>query len=138
MFSDNLSVSLLQLCDLYKLSYECAAERCGCSSRYFGRIVRRKSCPSLFVFENICIGFGLTPNQLLGVTAIPQPKELSFRIPMPVSQVILLGAGQETTSFPVCPRCGISLEREFQHYCDRCGQSLSWHGLSHASVIRRP
>ncbi len=26
----------------------------------------------------------------------------------------------------VCPRCGVSLEREFMAYCDRCGQRLGW------------
>ena len=29
-------------------------------------------------------------------------------------------------SFPVCPRCNSSLEREYQSYCDRCGQCLDW------------
>ena len=117
MFSANLSGSLLQLCEIYKLSCERAAERCGCSSRYFGRVVRRESCPSLLIFEGMCLGFGLTPNQLLGITTLPQPKELSFRIPMPVTQVVLLGRGQETTSFPVCPQCGRSEERRVGKEC---------------------
>ena len=138
MFSDDLSVSLLRFCDTHRLSYERAAELCGCSSRYFGRIVRKESCPSLLVFEGICHGLGMTPNQLLGVTAPPQPKDMSFRVPAPVTEVVLLGRGENATSFPVCPRCGTTLEREFQSYCDRCGQCLYWRGLCHASVIRRP
>ena len=39
MFLDNLSTSLLQLCDAEHLSYEQAAERCDCSSKHFANIV---------------------------------------------------------------------------------------------------
>ena len=28
--------------------------------------------------------------------------------------------------FPVCPRCGCILDREYQDFCDRCGQALDW------------
>lgn len=28
--------------------------------------------------------------------------------------------------FPVCPRCGRTISREYQCYCDRCGQHLDW------------
>ena len=31
------------------------------------------------------------------------------------------------TSYYICPKCGILLEREFVHYCDECGQKLDWH-----------
>ena len=31
-------------------------------------------------------------------------------------------------SYPVCPRCGVSVERDFQSYCDSCGQRLDWKG----------
>ena len=30
------------------------------------------------------------------------------------------------TSYYLCPKCGILLEREFVHYCDECGQKLNW------------
>ncbi|MCD8342517.1 MAG: hypothetical protein LUC87_10325 [Clostridiales bacterium] len=26
----------------------------------------------------------------------------------------------------ICPRCGAVLEREYQGYCDGCGQRLDW------------
>ena len=32
----------------------------------------------------------------------------------------------EGYTYPVCPRCGRSLEREYMSYCDRCGQCLAW------------
>ena len=31
-----------------------------------------------------------------------------------------------TSSYYLCPRCSIPLEREFVPYCDQCGQKLSW------------
>ena len=37
--------------------------------------------------------------------------------------------------FPLCPRCGSAMEREYQGYCDRCGQRLDWRGLPKARVI---
>ena len=51
---------------------------------------------------------------------------LSYRSPMPVSAMRRYGAG--ALYFPVCPRCGCAIEREYQAYCDRCGQCLNWKG----------
>jgi len=58
--------------------------------------------------------------------------ELSFRIPMEVTQVRLFPSDG---AYPVCPQCGISLEREYQRFCDRCGQRLNWKSYGKASVI---
>lgn len=30
------------------------------------------------------------------------------------------------TSYSICPNCNLTMEREGQHYCDRCGQKLAW------------
>ena len=35
----------------------------------------------------------------------------------------------------VCPRCHMTLEREFMAYCDRCGQHLGWKRYRKARVI---
>ena len=35
----------------------------------------------------------------------------------------------------VCPRCHITLEREFMAYCDRCGQHLGWKRYRKVRVI---
>ena len=48
---------------------------------------------------------------------------LSYRISMAVTESFVCAEGYE---YPVCPRCGITLEREYQAYCDRCGQALDW------------
>lgn len=38
-------------------------------------------------------------------------------------------------AYYVCPRCYITLEREFMAYCDRCGQHLGWKGYRNAKVV---
>jgi len=51
----------------------------------------------------------------------------SYRRPMQVREYILYRStfGGESAYY-LCPRCGITMEREYQAYCDRCGQCLSW------------
>ena len=133
MFLDNLSTSVLRLCDTRKLSYEAASERCDLSSRYFGDIARGKTAPTILTLEKLCVGFDLTPNDLLIPSAIW--REMSFRKPMPVTHVCCFRFLHGLTSFPVCPRCGRTMEREYQPYCDRCGQCLDWKDFSNATII---
>ena len=123
MFLDNLSTALLRICGEKDLTYETAAERCGLSSRYFGSITRRRTAPSLDTLEKICVGFQKAPNELLLLSV---EQELSYRQPMVVCETRRFQSSQGLTGYPVCPRCGISLDREHQHYCDRCGQLLEW------------
>ena len=56
---------------------------------------------------------------------------VSYRIPLPVTRVI----AYSKTTYPICPRCAISLEREYMAFCDRCGQRLNWNFFEHAKVI---
>ena len=56
-----------------------------------------------------------------------------YRIAAPVSQIVCLPCGD---SFPACPTCKISMEREYQAFCDRCGQKLSWKNFSKTKIIR--
>lgn len=46
-----------------------------------------------------------------------------FRIPKPVTQTRTYASGG---SYPVCPSCRSSLDREYMAFCDRCGQRLEW------------
>ena len=46
----------------------------------------------------------------------------SYRIPLPVMHLRRYG----DSVYSVCPRCCLTLEREYQIYCDRCGQRLGW------------
>ena len=57
---------------------------------------------------------------------------LSFREPRRVEKIIRIS---NEYCFPVCPRCQVSLEREYSNFCDRCGQKLSWTGFWKAKVI---
>ena len=59
-----------------------------------------------------------------------------YRSPMPISEYILYDNYLESSIFYLCPRCDISLEREFQSCCDRCGQRLDW--KHYLKAKRRP
>lgn len=133
MFLDNLSASILRLCNENHLTYESASERCDISSRYFGDIARRKTSPIINTLEKICIGFERTPNDLLLLSDVQQ--ELSFRIPMPVAQIHYFHTFGELVGYPICPKCKTPIEREYQHFCDRCGQLLDWTSYDKATVI---
>ena len=59
----------------------------------------------------------------------------AYRHPMSVTEVFyyvdsLIGP----TTYPICPRCGVTVEREFQSFCDRCGQALDWDKLETAII----
>lgn len=57
---------------------------------------------------------------------------VTYRVPLPVTKVI----AYTHSVFPICPRCDLSLEREYMSFCDRCGQKLNWDFFDHAKVIR--
>lgn len=57
---------------------------------------------------------------------------LSYRHGMRVRELMVFRSRHPETAFYVCPRCGITMEREFMVYCDRCGQCLDW--AMHAQV----
>lgn len=60
-------------------------------------------------------------------------KKHPYRVPMQVRQVMQFHDGN---SYPVCPRCDCTIEREYMRYCDRCGQHLKWTTFSFAKVRR--
>lgn len=47
---------------------------------------------------------------------------INYRVKMPVEQ--------KRRNHVCCPRCFSLLEREYQMYCDRCGQHLDWGSAS--------
>lgn len=59
---------------------------------------------------------------------------VSYRLPLPVTQVLELDNGDR---YPVCPRCKRSFDREYTCFCDRCGQRLSWDMFAFA-MVRKP
>lgn len=57
---------------------------------------------------------------------------VTYRVPLPVTKVIAYA----NDIYPICPRCEVSLEREYMSFCDRCGQKLGWDFFDHAKIIR--
>lgn len=57
----------------------------------------------------------------------------SYRRPMQVREYILYRStfGGDSAYY-LCPRCDITMEREYQAYCDRCGQKLGWNRIHQA------
>lgn len=133
MFSDALSTAVHLLCEAHHLGYEAAARRCGISPRYYGAIARKEASPTILVLEKLCNGFQLTPNDLLVSPVLQQ--QLRFRIPMQVTHVQGHSYRNGFTTYPICPRCRRTFEREYQNYCDRCGQSLNWSDFSKAVIV---
>ena len=56
----------------------------------------------------------------------------TYRIPMPVVEIHVFRHGE---AYPVCPRCRMTFEREYQAFCDRCGQALGWDSYQNAIII---
>ena len=59
----------------------------------------------------------------------------SYRIPLPVVEVVVLRSGD---GYCVCPRCNTLLDREYMRFCDCCGQHLAWELLDFARVVPAP
>ena len=56
----------------------------------------------------------------------PLSEELLYRHPMSVVEI---------HSFPRCPRCEKTMEREYTDFCSRCGQMLDWRYYQHARIV---
>lgn len=57
---------------------------------------------------------------------------ISYRVPLEVTQIIKIS---DKLCFPVCPRCKVSIEREYMRFCDRCGQRLGWSKIEVAIIV---
>lgn len=55
-----------------------------------------------------------------------------YRVPLPVTKVMVYFNGD---SYPVCPRCDCTVDREYIEYCDRCGQHLAWGAFDFSKII---
>lgn len=136
MYSKELAIAVLSICEKRKLSYEAASELCGISPRYFGSIARGQTTISISTLEKISNGFDETPNDLLGISS-PDKHRHRFR----EMQVIhyhrqVFGLGEYTT-YPVCPWCYGWIDRAYQAYCSECGQKLGWSLYDNATEFTR-
>ncbi len=60
---------------------------------------------------------------------------VTYRIGMRIEEVMVFETWYGKTGYYVCPRCKITMDREFTSFCDRCGQKLDWRGYRKAKVI---
>ena len=60
-------------------------------------------------------------------------EELSYRIPRRVRAVLEIKDGD---NYSICPKCKCTMERDYQSFCDRCGQKLNWDYFEKAKVIK--
>lgn len=58
-----------------------------------------------------------------------------YRAAMPVTELMVFETGQRRDGYYVCPRCRVTLDREFAAFCDRCGQRLDWRGYKKAKIV---
>ena len=68
--------------------------------------------------------------KLLRKLAFVQPS--AYRVPLAVKAIRVRESGD---SYPICPRCGNTMDREYMRFCDRCGQRLCWMLLDIATVV---
>lgn len=59
----------------------------------------------------------------------------SFRVPKSVTELKVFPDCYGRPAYYVCPRCGLTMEREFISFCGRCGQRLDWRGYQSAKII---
>lgn len=132
MFLDNLSSSLQSICEKQSISQEKLAELCDLSSRFVGKIICKHSVPTLTSLEKMCDALNMTPNDLLLTLA---EQELAYRAPKKVDAVRCFRKQDEIKAYPICPQCHITMEREYQAFCDRCGQKLDWSEFNNAVLF---
>ncbi len=58
----------------------------------------------------------------------------SYRVPMKIIEGVIVSSHLGSSVYYICPRCQVSMEREYTSFCDRCGQSLDWRGYRKAKL----
>lgn len=67
------------------------------------------------------------------VSIFQRPSARSYRVPMPVREALSFFNGD---IYPLCPQCRETIDRDYQRYCDRCGQRLNWKKYREARMVR--
>jgi len=116
-----------------KLSQLKFAMECDISLDILNQIERERTNPRLSTLQKICAYVGCSVAELLRVDE-PTDEKLSYRDELTVTHAIVAENGY---SFAICPRCNNSFEREYQAFCDRCGQKLGWKNYKKATKILR-
>ena len=66
---------------------------------------------------------------------LPLFEQLLYRLPIAVTEIHVFPYCSGGPSYPVCPRCGATMERVWMACCSRCGQKLDWRRYSYARVV---
>lgn len=52
----------------------------------------------------------------------------AYRIPMRITAIREYHECKDLKSYPLCPRCLQIIEKDYQSFCNMCGQALDWTG----------
>lgn len=58
--------------------------------------------------------------------------KLSYRKPMLITSGVV---HRDDSLYAKCPRCNGNIERDYQAYCDVCGQCLDWSDLDNINIV---
>lgn len=132
MFKKELGIKILKLLDQKNMTIEELAEIANLSRKFVGNVINQRQSPTLDSFEKICAALEVTPNDLLISDKSLEPNKANA---MCVSKILFNDVAPIKHSIPICPNCNVGLDIEYQSYCDRCGQRLSWKNYSNAEVV---
>lgn len=139
-----------------RLAHLCwdAMEEQNLVAHYLGRPVKHAPAPCdlivyLAVYSHLRVPFFLAIEQdtslLFSSTPTTQLRSIPLdeatanallrSQPLLVTQIMVYPASAHPSGFPVCPHCLATMEREYQNYCDRCGQCLDWSQFKNAQII---
>ena len=66
---------------------------------------------------------------------LPLAEQMRYRCPMHVAEIHVFPHCHGAPAYPVCPRCGRTMEREYMAFCSRCGQMLGWRRYQYARIV---
>ena len=94
-----------------------------CSALTFARFLIYCCDDPIMFLVSLQVSFETIEEVKIGTSSIPKIKDaLSYRSPFPVKEFHI----RCKNVYPICPRCRTPLDREYMHFCDRCGQQLDW------------
>ena len=126
------------------ISQEAAAEALDCGTRTIQGYEEGRCSPPISVLQKMKVLYACEFSDLIADPTDSKPppnaKDIdphdpSYRFPLMVNSVRYYPECPELSTYPLCPRCNQPMEREYQPYCDQCGQALDWKNLSHAVII---
>ncbi len=129
MFKKELSNQLLKIINDKNLTVSSLASLSHISREYLTNVISEKHSISIDVLENLCSALETSPDELLLSEKSKSPEKSKA---MQVNTIL----SDEATYYPLCPDCNKPLIKEYQAFCDNCGQRLSWKEYVYANEIQ--